>query len=231
MKKKYLAILTALMLTAGIGTGAQAAELKALSTQQANIVTVAAFMAKGDLTHLKTALATALDNGMTVNEAKEVLVHLYAYTGFPRSLNALSTLNALVEERKAAGIKDVLGPDATPLDPSVNRLAAGTRIQTEISGRVVTNDFAPIINTFLREHLFYDIFARDVLTWQERELATVGALAGIGNVNPQLTSHFRAAMNTGLTPQQLEEAVTVLNDTVSSETGSNARAVLNNVLK
>lgn len=83
----------------------------------------------------------------------------------------------------------------------------------------------------MREHLFYDIFARDVLTWQERELATVGALAGIGNVNPQLTSHFRAAMNTGLTPQQLEEAVTVLNDTVSSETGSNARAVLNNVLK
>lgn len=93
MKKKYLALLTALMLTAGISTGVQAAELKALNTQQANIVTVAAFMAKGDLPNLKKSLATALDNGMTVNQAKEVLVHLYAYTGFPRSLNALSTLN------------------------------------------------------------------------------------------------------------------------------------------
>ena len=39
MKKKYLALLTALMLTAGISTGVQAAELKALNTQQANIVT------------------------------------------------------------------------------------------------------------------------------------------------------------------------------------------------
>ena len=106
-----------------------------------------------------------------------------------------------------------------------------TEIQTAISGRVVTNEFAPIINTFLREHLFYDIFARDVLTWQQRELATVGALAGIGNVNPQLTSHFRAAMNTGLTPEQLQEAVDVLNETVSTDTGSNAQAVLNNVLK
>lgn len=106
MKKKYLALLTALMLTAGISTGAQAAELKALSTQQANIVTVAAFMAKGDLPNLKKSLATALDNGMTVNQTKEVLVHLYAYTGFPRSLNALSTLNNLVQERKAAGIND-----------------------------------------------------------------------------------------------------------------------------
>lgn len=56
MKKKYLALLTALMLTAGISTGVQAAELKALNTQQANIVTVAAFMAKGDLPNLKNLL-------------------------------------------------------------------------------------------------------------------------------------------------------------------------------
>lgn len=231
MKKKYLALLTALMLTAGISTGVQAAELKALNTQEANIVTVAAFMAQGDLPNLKKALATSLDNGMTVNEAKEILVHLYAYTGFPRSLNALNTLNALVQERQASGFADEQGAEATPLDPAVDRLARGTEIQTEISGRVVEIPFAPIINTFLREHLFYDIFARDVLTWQQRELATVGALAGIGNVNPQLTSHFRAAMNTGLTPEQLQEAVDVLNETVSSDTGSNAQAVLNNVLK
>ncbi len=231
MKKKYLALLTALMLTAGISTGVQAAEHKTLTAEQQNTVTVAAFMAKGDLPNLKKALATALDNGMTVNEAKEILVHLYAYTGFPRSLNALSTLDKLVQERQAAGINDEMGPDATPLDPSADRLAKGTEIQTEISGRVVTNEFAPIINTFLREHLFYDIFARDVINWQQRELATVGALAGIGNVNPQLTSHFRAAMNTGLTPEQLQEAVDVLNETVSTDTGSNAQAVLNNVLK
>lgn len=231
MKKKYLALLTALLLTAGIGTGAQAAELKTLTPQQADTVTISAFMAKGDLPNLKKALDTALDNGMTVNEAKEVLVHLYAYTGFPRSLNALGTLDKLVQERKDAGINDKTGPDATPLDPNADRLARGTEVQTYISGRVVKNDFAPIINTFLREHLFYDIFVRDVINWQQRELATVGALAGIGNVNPQLTSHFRAAMNTGLTPEQLKEAVAVLNDTVDENTAANAGQVLNGVLK
>ena len=231
MKKKYLALLTALLLTAGIGSGAQAAELKTLTPQQANTVTISAFMAKGDLPNLKNALATALDNGMTVNEAKEVLVHLYAYTGFPRSLNALGTLDKLVQERKAAGINDEMGPDAAPLDPNADRLAKGTEVQTYISGRVVENDFAPIINTFLREHLFYDIFARDVINWQQREIATVGALAGIGNVNPQLNAHFRAAMNTGLTPEQLKEAVGVLNDTVDENTAANAGQVLNGVLK
>ena len=210
MKKKYLTLLTALLLTAGIGTGAQAAELKTLTPQQADTVTISAFMAKGDLPNLKKALAAALDNGMTVNEAKEVLVHLYAYTGFPRSLNALGTLDKLVQERRAAGIKDEMGPDAAPLDPNADRLAKGTEVQTYISGRVVENDFAPIINTFLREHLFYDIFARDVINWQQ---------------------HFRAAMNTGLTPEQLKEAVTVLNDTVDENTAANAGQVLNGILK
>ena len=231
MKKKYLALLTALMLTAGIGTGVQAAELKTLTPQQADTVTISAFMAKGDLPNLKKALATALNNGITVNEAKEVLLNLYAYTGYPRRLNALGTLDKLVQERKDAGINDEMGPDATPLDPNADRLARGTEVQTYISGRVVKNDFAPIINTFLREHLFYDIFARDVINWQQRELATVGALAGIGNVNPQLTSHFKAAMNTGLTPEQLKEAVAVLNDTVDENTAANAGQVLNGVLK
>lgn len=69
---------------------------------------------------------------------------------------------------------------------------------------------------------------------KKKYLALLTALmltAGISNVNPQLTSHFRAAMNTGLTPEQLQEAVDVLNETVSTDTSSNAQAVLNNVLK
>lgn len=45
---------------------------------------------------------------------------------------------------------------------------------------------------------------------QERELATVGALAGIGNVNAQLTSHIRVSMNTGISAEQLQETVRLL---------------------
>ncbi len=230
MKKTCITLLTALLLTAGIAPASGSAAEQALTQEQANIVTVSAFMAKGDLPNLKKALAVSLDNGMTINEAKEVLVHLYAYTGFPRSLNALGVLDKLVQERRAAGINDTEGPEATPLDPSVDRLAKGTEIQTFIAGRVVENNFAPTINTFLREHLFYDIFARDVLDYQQRELATVGALAGIGNVNPQLASHFRASFNTGLTAEQMQEAVNVLADTVDAGTAANAQAVLDNVL-
>lgn len=66
---------------------------------------------------------------------------------------------------------------------------------------------------------------------QERELATVGALAGIGNVNAQLTSHLRVSMNTGLTAGQLQAAVDILETKVSRATGSNARQVLETLLR
>ena len=57
-----------------------------LTEKQRAIVLISAFTTKGDLPKLKQALNTGLDAGLTINECKEVLVHLYAYCGFPRSI-------------------------------------------------------------------------------------------------------------------------------------------------
>src|SRR6476661_1369397 len=67
-----------------------------LNPQEQSIVSIAALTAVGDLAHLKTQLNTGLDAGLTVNEIKEVLVQLYAYCGFPRSLNAVNTFMSVV---------------------------------------------------------------------------------------------------------------------------------------
>ena len=213
---------------AGFNGNSEAAAAKALTAKQASIVTVAAFTAQGDLPNLKTALNEALDNGMTVNEVKEVLVQMYAYCGFPRSLNGINTLIAVLDERKAAGIVDEIGRDATPVDPKRDRYAIGEKTQTELVGRPVagrTYDFAPVIGVFLKEHLFGDIFERDILNRQERELATVGALAGI-----QLTSHIRVSMNTGISAEQLQETVRLLGKKAGLAAGSNAQRVLDSLL-
>lgn len=233
MLKKYLLLFTLALCALGFDSGSEAAAKKELTGRQERIVTVAALTAQGDLARLKTALNEALDVGMTVNEVKEVLVQLYAYCGFPRSLNGINTLIAVLEERRSAGIVDAIGREATPVDPRRDRYAIGEKTQTELVGRPVvgkTYDFAPIIGVFLKEHLFGDIFERDILNWQERELATVGALAGIGNVNAQLASHMLVSMNTGVTEKQLREVVAVLSERVNFATGKNARRVLTSVL-
>ena len=53
--------------------------------------------------------------------------------------------------------------------------------------------FAPVINEFLQAHPLGDIFERDNLDWQSRELATVEAVAATPGVEAQLRAHKRAS--------------------------------------
>ena len=62
---------------------------QSLSDRHKHLATIAALEAQGDLARLEPAIAAALDGGVTINEVKEAFSQLYAYTGFPRSLNAL----------------------------------------------------------------------------------------------------------------------------------------------
>jgi 4-carboxymuconolactone decarboxylase len=84
-------------------------ENQALNALQEKIVTIAAFTAESDLPRLKKALNEGLDAGLTVNKIKEILVQMYAYAGFPRSLNGINTFMGVMEEREAKGIKDEMG--------------------------------------------------------------------------------------------------------------------------
>lgn len=63
-----------------------------LGAQQQAILPVAAFAAAGDMGKLDTALSQGLDAGPAISAAREVLVQLYAYAGFLRSLNVLTAV-------------------------------------------------------------------------------------------------------------------------------------------
>jgi len=185
-----------------------------LSARQQAIPQIAAFMATSNMPKLNAALNEGLDAGLTISESKEILVQLYAYVGFPRSLNALGELMKVLEARKQRGIQDAPGREPSRATPTGEALVVlGTANQTKISGVPVQGplfDFAPVINQYLQAHLFGDIFERDNLDWQSRELATVGALAATPGVEPQLRSHMAASMRVGVTAGQLGQLTDVL---------------------
>ena len=187
-----------------------------LSAKQQAIPLIASFMVASDMPRLNAALNQGLDAGLTIAEAKEILVQLYAYAGFPKSLNALAELLKVVEARKQRGIQDAPGREPSRAVATGDELiAVGKANQTRISGAPVKNavtDFAPAINQFLQAHLFGAIFERDNLDWQSRELATVGALAAMPGVEAQLRSHMRASMRVGLTTAQLRQLTQVLTE-------------------
>ena len=205
-----------------------------ISERNQHFAAIAAFAAAGDLGSLKVSLTKALDAGMTINELKEVMVHLYPYGGFPKSLNGLATLFGLVEERKAAGIKDTLGKEANPLPAADKAEEIGTQVQTDLIGRKVEGplfDFAPVANTFLQKHLFGDVFARGLLTIQEREVLTVAILAAIDGTDSQLRAHIAASKNVGIRDAQLAELGQFLGDRVSATSGLRVAAAINAVSK
>lgn len=205
-----------------------------LSAKQQAIPLMATFMATADMVRLSAALNQGLDAGMTIAESKEVLVQLYAYVGFPKSLNALGELFKVVEARKQRGIVDVLGREPQGAIPTGKELiTAGKANQTKISGGPVKGpvfDFAPVINTFLQAHLFGDIFERDNLDWQSRELATVGALAATPGVQVQLRSHMLASMRVGLSAAQLQQLVQLLADQGETDAAKRANESLTQAL-
>ena len=203
-----------------------------LNAQQQSIVSIAALTAVGDMLQLKTQINTGLNAGLTINEIKEVLVQLYAYCGFPRSLNGMNTLMSVVEERKEKGIIDVLGKDASPINDTANKYETGKNtLQTltgreEIGPKTGASAFAPIIDTFLKEHLFADIFSRNILTYQQRELATISVLSALDGVAPQLEFHLAVGLNIGLTEMQMKEVFSIIETLI----GKQQATIANNVL-
>jgi alkylhydroperoxidase/carboxymuconolactone decarboxylase family protein YurZ len=201
-----------------------------LSVRQQALVTIAAFGAAGDLTRLGAALNHGLDDGLTVNEAKEVLLQLYAYAGFPRSLNALGELMKVVNARKQRGLQDAYGQTPSRAIPKGDALlAAGTANQTKLVGSPVRGalfEFAPGADEFLKTHLFGDIFERNNLDWQSRELSTVGMLSVLQGADSQLQSHIGFSMNVGITASQLRQLVQVLADRVDAEAARRTKEAL-----
>lgn len=217
-------------------TKSEAAETPPLDERQKSIIAISAFTANGDREKLKPALAKGLDAGLTVNEVKEVLVQLYAYTGFPRSLNGIHTFMALMEERRQSGIQDETGKEASPMPAELNRDRYGAETRARLGGRSTVPPpagyqvFAPAIDSFLKEHLFADIFYRDNLDWQSRELATISALAAMSGTAGQQRFHLNAAMNMGLTEEQMRAFITVIEAEVGKEQAHVSLDVLNGIL-
>ncbi len=200
-----------------------------LSASQLALLPMAAFTASGDLARLDAALRRALDTGLTVSQCREVLVQLYAYAGFPRSLNALGVLMNVLADRRQRGIKDEPGSEPGPAPMGEELLAIGTANQTTLAGMPVRGpvfDFAPAIDRYLKTHLFGDIFWRDNLDWRSRELATLGALAVVPGLEPQLLAHMRISMNVGLDERQLAQAADFLARAVDEASGARARQAL-----
>ena len=92
-----------------------------------------------------------------------------------------------------------------------SRLDRGKRALAAIDGDAgqavieALADIAPDFATYVLEFPFGDIYSRPGLDLRAREIATIAALAAMGNATPQLKVHIRAGLNVGLTREEIVE--------------------------
>ena len=92
-----------------------------------------------------------------------------------------------------------------------SRLERGKRALADIDGEAGQHvgsalaGIAPDFATYLFEFPFGDIYSRPGLDLRAREIATIAALAALGNATPQLKVHIAAGLNVGLSRQEIVE--------------------------
>lgn len=209
------------------GTSA-ASDAESLTPRREKIGTIASFTAKGEIPRLKRELYAGLEVGLSVGEIKEVLMQMYAYCGFPRSLNGIAAFMEVVDERSAKGIEDEEGRVPTPF-PQKSKYEIGAEIQTTLAGAPVPTGtglytFTPSMDTFLKEHLFCDLVARDNLNLIDREIATVAALASMKGTEGQLAFHKGALVRVGLPESEVEKLLKTVANPVTDQTQTISRS-------
>ncbi|MCB0212041.1 MAG: carboxymuconolactone decarboxylase family protein [Anaerolineae bacterium] len=90
-----------------------------------------------------------------------------------------------------------------------NRYERGLKKLAEVDGQAGAEVVAPLgdLGRYIVEFAFGDIYSRDSLSLREREIATVAMLTALGGREPQLRVHLNAALNVGLTAEEIEEII------------------------
>lgn len=104
---------------------------------------------------------------------------------------------------------DLLGPQVD--QARYERGAAVLEAVDGVGGQGVVEalaDIAPALAHHVVAYGFGDVYNRPGLTPPQRQLVTLGILTALGGCEPQLDVHVNAALNVGLTPVEIVEALT-----------------------
>jgi 4-carboxymuconolactone decarboxylase len=113
------------------------------------------------------------------------------------------------------------------------RFERGLAKLSEVDGEAGERVVAPLgdLGRYIVEFAFGDIYSRKGLSLRDRELATVAALTAMGGREPQLKVHLGAALNVGLTREEIEETIIQTVPYAGFPTAINAVKVFKEVLR
>jgi 4-carboxymuconolactone decarboxylase len=180
-----------------------------LDDQTRELITVTVLACLQTLPQLKSHTAAALRVGVPPVQIREAIYQLAPFIGFPRTLNAVATINDVLADH---GIELPLPDQGTVSD--AGRYQQGLGEQMPLYGNEIKDNLADLpepfneaLPRFLTEFCFGDFYTRGGLTLAQRELLVLCALATIGDTAAQLGPHGRACLQVGNTKTEVVAAL------------------------
>lgn len=177
-----------------------------LDNRTRELVTVTVLTVLSALPQLKAHVGASLNAGCTPVEIREAIYQCAPFIGFPKTLNAISTMNEVFSQQ---GI-DLPLPKQSTLSSADERFEKGLAIQAPVYGDEIKDrytwlpkPFDEAVPRFLTEFCFGDFNTRTGLTGKERELLTVVLLAAMGGAEVQVKSHVEGALKVGNTKEEI----------------------------
>lgn len=117
------------------------------------------------------------------------------------------------------------------------RFNKGWKKLKEIDGQAGVNvieslkDISPDLAKYTIEYPFGDVYSRTVLDNKTKEIAVVAALTAMGNAEPQLKVHINAALNVGVTSEEISEIMILMSVYSGFPSALNGTLALKEVMK
>jgi len=199
--------------------------LLSLDDATRKLVRVAAIVAAGSESEVRDALAGA---SSTVPHAwiEELLLQTYLFAGFPRSLNAFR------EWRRHVPVSSVA---AAPEMDVAAWTAKGRETCRAVYGRMYDklrhniDGLHPALDSWMIVEGYGKVLSRPGLDLPRRELCIVAACVASGQ-DRQLHSHLHGALNVGVAPAAVREALDSLRSAVSADRLTAARLLFDRVI-
>lgn len=169
-----------------------------LDSKTREMITCVTLATMQTLPQLKAHAAAALNVGVTPIELREAIYQCAPFIGFPRTLNAVSTLNEVFAQR---GI--TLPLEAQGTTNEADRQSQGAALQGPLYGDEIARTFEALPDSmnealprFLTEVCFGDFYTRSGLDVKTRELLSLCILATLG-AESQIGSHCQGNLKAG----------------------------------
>lgn len=169
-----------------------------LDVKTREMITCVTLATMQTLPQLKAHAAAALNVGVTPVELREAIYQCAPFIGFPKTLNAVSTINEVFKEK---GIALPLESQETVQEDE--RFEKGKEIQFPLYGEKMKESLKTLpdgmnadLPRLLTEMCFGDFYTRDGLDIKTRELLSLCVLATLG-ADRQIESHTRGNIKAG----------------------------------